>query len=86
VEVGVRRLRDELRHWLQIVRDGQEVIITERGRPVARLIGVSSADPIERLIREGIITPARRPRRPDRDYPRVKAKGSVSELVAGQRR
>jgi prevent-host-death family protein len=86
VEVGVRQLRDELRHWLEVVRNGQEVVVTERGRPVARLIGVSSADPLDRLIREGVITPAQRPRRPDRAHQRVRGRGSVSELVSRQRR
>jgi prevent-host-death family protein len=86
VEVGVRQLRDELRRWLDAVRRGEEVIVTERGKPIARLIGASTPPPLERLIAAGIVTPAERPRKPSRAYRRVDSKGSVSELVAEQRR
>lgn len=86
MEVGVRQLRDQLHRWLEKVRKGQEVVITERGKPVARLIGVSSAAPIERLITAGVITRAHRPRRADRTHRRVKTEASVSELVGQQRR
>ncbi len=86
MQVGVRQLRDELRKWLEAVRQGDEVIVTERGKPIARLIGASTPPPLERLIADGIVTPAERPRRPSRAHRRVKAKRSVSELVARQRR
>lgn len=86
MEVGIRQLRDDLRHWLDVVGDGGEVVITERGRPIARLSGVSSREPLERLIAAGIVTRAERPRRRDRDHDRVTSEGPVSELVAEQRR
>lgn len=86
VDVGIRQLRDDLRHWLDVVGDGGEVVITERGRPIARLSGVSSREPLERLIAAGIVTRAKRPRRRDSDHSRVKSEGPVSELVAEQRR
>lgn len=86
MEVGVRELRDQLRRWLDVVEDGHEVTITERGKPVARLIGVSSPSQLERLIADGVVTPAKRGRRPDRSHRKVKARGMVSDLVAGQRR
>lgn len=86
MEVGVRELRDRLRRWLDAVESGGEVTITERGRPIARLIGVSSPLPLERLIAEGVVTPAKRPRRRDRAHRKVRARGTVSDLVAEQRR
>ncbi len=86
MEVGVRELRDQLRRWLDAVGSGQEVTVTERGKPIARLIGVSSLPPLERLIGEGVITPAKRPRRQDQMHHKVRAEGTVSELVAEQRR
>lgn len=86
MEVGVRELRDQLRRWLDVVEDGHEVTITERGKPVARLIGVSSPSQLERLIADGVVTPAKRGRRLDRGHRKVKARGTVSDLVAGQRR
>ena len=86
LEVGIRELRDHLRRWLDAVGRGEEVTITERGRPVARLIGASAPAPYDRLVAAGLITPAKRPRRPDSAHRRIRAKGTVSDLVREQRR
>jgi prevent-host-death family protein len=86
VEVGVRELRHELSRWLAVVRDGQEVVITERGRPVARLVGVSEKGGLDRLLSEGLIQMPSERRRSARSIERAKAKGSVADLVAEQRR
>jgi len=83
-EVGIRELRNHLSQYLERVEHGEEVVVTDRGRAVARVLPVSGERTIDRLIREGKVTPARRPAR---SVPkRVKATGSVSELVAEQRR
>ena len=37
VAVGVREFRENLRAYLGRVKAGEDVVITERGRPVARL-------------------------------------------------
>lgn len=86
LEVGVRELRDHLRRWLDAVGEGDEVTVTDRGRPIARLIGVSGPSALERLIAKGVVTPARRARRLDRDHSRARASGTVSDLIAEQRR
>ena len=79
-------MRDQLRRWLDAVEKGDEVTVTERGRPIARLIGASSSAPLQRLIAEGVVTPAKRSRRADRAHRKVNAKATVSDLVAEQRR
>jgi prevent-host-death family protein len=86
LEVGIRDLRDQLRRWLDAVERGEEVTVTERGKPIARLIGVSSPPLMQRLIADGVVTPAKRARRQDRAHSRVTASGTVSDLVAEQRR
>lgn len=86
MEVGVRQLRDELRRWLDEVRRGEEIIITDRGKPIARIIGASTPAPLQRLIAAGIVTPPERPRKPSGTYRRVRSRSPVSELVAEQRR
>ena len=86
MDVGVRELRDRLKHWLEAARRGDEVTVTERGKPIARLIGVSSPPALERLIAQGVVTRANRPRRQDRVHLKVKATGTVSDLVSEQRR
>lgn len=39
---GVREARQDLTNLLDDVRKGREVVITDRGRPVARLVPVKS--------------------------------------------
>jgi antitoxin (DNA-binding transcriptional repressor) of toxin-antitoxin stability system len=72
MEVGVRELRDHLSRYLDRVRDGDEVVVTDRGRV------------LDRLIAEGIVTPARQLKR--RAGKPIKTKGPVSDLIADQRR
>jgi prevent-host-death family protein len=86
VEVGVRDLKNNLSRYLDRVKEGEEVIVTDRGRPVARLSALDhSTDRLAELIAAGVVRPAARTtrRRPAR---RIKPKGSVSDLVAEQRR
>jgi prevent-host-death family protein len=84
-EVGIRELKNGLSGYIDRVRDGEEVIVTDRGRPVARLSAIdASQDRLAELVAAGIVRP---PSSSDRYLPkrRIKAKGSVSELVAEQR-
>lgn len=82
--VGVRELRDGLSRFLAEVRAGRSITVTDHGRPVARIVPVDEPDPLERLIAEGLIQPARQR---TRSAPRpVEASGAVSDLVADQRR
>jgi prevent-host-death family protein len=84
MEVGVRELRDNLSRYLEQVRNGEEVVVTDRGRAIARVLPIGAERALDRLIAEGIVTPASRPKR--RAGRRITTKGSVSDLVADQRR
>lgn len=46
---GVREARQDLTSLLEDVRKGREVIITERGRPVARLVPINRRRPFPDL-------------------------------------
>jgi len=85
MEAGVRELRDRLSHYLNVVRDGQEVTVTDHGRAVARLVPLVEPRVLDRLIAEGLVTPATKAKR-SRTPLRVAAKGTVSDRVAEQRR
>lgn len=85
-EVGIRDLKNSLSKYIERVRAGEEVIVTDRGRPVARLSAIDgSTDRLADLIAAGVVrAPTRKTRRrPER---RIEAKGSVSDLVTEQRR
>jgi prevent-host-death family protein len=87
MDVAVSELRAHLSEWLERARSGEDVVVTDRGTPVARLVGVSSATTLERLTSEGVISRPAAPARPSATgRPRVTAGGSVSDLVAEQRR
>lgn len=86
MDVGVKELRGNLRHWLETVQQGAEITVTERGRPIARIVPAAGQSAYERLVAEGVITPAERPRQADRAYPRVDADVSLSDIVLEQRR
>jgi prevent-host-death family protein len=79
--------RAELAHWIERVRRGEEVVVTDRGTPVARLIAVDTAPLLERLTREGVLSRPRRSGRPTATgASRARAGRPVSELVSEQRR
>jgi prevent-host-death family protein len=85
VEVGIRELRADLSKWVTRVRSGDEVVVTDRGTPVARLLPVQGERTIDRLIREGRVIPA--PRRKSGDLPPpVEGIEPLSDIVLRDRR
>ena len=87
MDVAVTEFRARLSHWLERVRDGQEVVVTDRGVPVARLLGVDTASTIESLTARGVIArPARGDRPAEANRRRPRARRPVSEFVSEQRR
>jgi prevent-host-death family protein len=85
-EVGVRELHDHLSRYLQHVAAGGEVVVTMRGRRIARLSPVDATDPVADLRARGLVRDPLRPKSRRGDRPRIPTSGSVSELVAEQRR
>jgi prevent-host-death family protein len=85
IEVGVRELKNNLSRYLDQVEAGIEVIVTDRGRPIARLNGIDdiATDKLAALIEAGLVRPPTSKVR-QRPVP-LASDGSVSELVAEQR-
>ena len=84
-EVGIRELRDNLSRFLDEVQAGRELIVTDRGRPVARILATSSEAWIDGLVAAGIVT------LPEREldlssFGRVRSSGDVMEFIFDQRR
>jgi prevent-host-death family protein len=87
MDVAVSEFRAHLSEWLERAREGEEVVVTERGVPVARLLGISAAATLERLTAEGVIGgPERAQRPPASGRSRPRARRSVAKLVSEQRR
>ena len=84
MEVGIRDLRNQLSRYLEAVRAGDEIVVTDHGRAVARLVPLDEPRVIDRLVAEGVVTPARSNQRTSAR--RARARGTVSDLVTEQRR
>jgi prevent-host-death family protein len=85
IEVGIRDLKNNLSRYLDQVETGVEVVVTDRGRRIARLtrIDVVVTDHLQVLIESGLVTlPTSRLRQRPRP---LRSQGSVSDLVAEQR-
>ncbi len=85
--VGVRDLKNRLSAHLDRVKDGEQILVTEHGRPVARLSPVGAdVDGMTALVDAGIV---RAPQAPVRRLApkRVKLTGgrSLDDDVAAQR-
>lgn len=84
-EIGVRELHDQLSRYVQHAAAGGEVVVTIRGRRVARLAALSSDDPLADLRERGLVQEPRREWLP-RSSGRGRPSAPVSDLVAEQRR
>lgn len=64
MNVGIRELKAHLSEYVHRAQAGEEIIVTERGKPVVRVTAYTHDDdipePIRRGIAEGWITPAKR--------------------------
>jgi antitoxin (DNA-binding transcriptional repressor) of toxin-antitoxin stability system len=82
-KVGIWRLRARLGFYLKKIEQGREIIVTRRGSRVARISRLGG-DHLEHLVRRGLVRMPVGRRLPRRA--RVEAAGSISGLVAEQRR
>ncbi|MGH7476968.1 MAG: type II toxin-antitoxin system Phd/YefM family antitoxin [Longimicrobiales bacterium] len=58
---SIAELKARLSHYLRLVRRGEEIVVTDRGRPVARLgpiaAGTGLDERVRRLVAEGLARP-----------------------------
>ena len=60
--VGIRDAKIHLSRYLKLVQKGEEVVITDHGRPVGKIVPMASrelplAERIDRLVERGIMEP-----------------------------
>jgi len=83
--VGIRDLKQNASAVVKRVEAGETVEITDRGRPVARIVALRHASTYERLVAEGRITPARGRLLDHRPLPPIPGRPLGSEALAGLR-
>lgn len=86
--VGVRDLKNRLSAHLERVKRGEEIMVTEYGRPIAKLSPVGSdVDRMTALVEAGVVRP---PQASARSLPTERValggKGSLDDDVAAQRK
>jgi prevent-host-death family protein len=86
MDVAVSELRAHLSDYLDRAREGAEVVITDRGVPIARLLGLTTTATLERLVADGTIARAAGPRPRASGQPRPRPRRPVADLVSEQRR
>lgn len=85
-EVGVREFHNHLSRYVrQVANGGGEVVVTMRGKRVARLVRMDGSNPLAELRARGLVADPTRDWQP-RKRGRATAASPVSDLVADQRR
>jgi prevent-host-death family protein len=79
--VGVRELKASLSRYLVRVREGETIEVTDRGRPVARLVPVGIPEHIAKLMAEGKVTWSGTPFRPPRHRLMLTLGSSISDYI-----
>jgi prevent-host-death family protein len=86
MDVAVSELRAHLSDYLDQAREGTEVVITDRGVPIARLLGLTATATLERLAADGVIARPAAPRPRASGQPRPRARRPVANIISDQRR
>lgn len=90
--VGVKELKNRLTHYLRRTKQGDEVVVTERGKPIALIQPIQLAERavsldarLARLAAQGLVVlPTHKPLRRAR---RVKVSGApISRTIVEDRR
>lgn len=79
--VGVRDLRDHLSAYLERVKAGEVITVTDHGRPVATISRQGPSQRLLELAAQGRVTLATKPMPRFEDIPRVPYDGSIQELM-----
>jgi prevent-host-death family protein len=85
--VGIRDLKARLSEYVRDVKDGGTVVVTEHGRPVARMIPEPRpiGERLRAMAKAGEIVWNGGAYRPTRPVARVKGTQTVSDLIVEER-
>jgi len=89
LRVGIRALKARLSEFVQRAANGETIVVTERGRPVAELVPHRSTElpgRLAELVRLGEVTLATKAPGIPRVRGRMRAGASLSDVVVEERR
>ena len=87
--VGVRALKDHLSDYLRRAGEGERIVVTDRGEPLAALTPIEETKDARRgweLVRQGAATWSGGKPRGSAKAPVLKGKKTTSEMVLEDRR
>lgn len=86
--VGVRELKARLSEYLRQVKQGRTIVITERGKPVGRLVptGQSLEQRLQAMIDAGLAEWNGKPLPPMKPVAKLKGGRSIADLIIEDRR
>ena len=83
---GLREANQQFGRLVRAVRRGEEVILTDRGRPIAVVKPLAGAGTlIDRMVAKGVLMPAKKPGRLP-DFRPLRVKGGLTGAVLAERR
>jgi antitoxin (DNA-binding transcriptional repressor) of toxin-antitoxin stability system len=90
--VGIKELKNRLTHYVRLAKQGKEIVVTERGKPVVLMQALRAAKDVTtleaklaKLADRGIATLPER--RPSRKIKPIQMRGMpVSRIILAERR
>ena len=79
--VGIRDLRDHLSHYLDLVRDGTSISVTDHGHVIAAIVPMRFSQHTLDLAARGDVRLPRLPKGDARTWPRVPIDGGTDDLI-----
>lgn len=91
ITAGIKDLKNKLSHYLSFVKKGEDIVITERGKVIARIIQednkkTSLRQVLHPLIMNGLVTYPNQQLNKDLSDPVEVAGKPISEMVIEDRR
>lgn len=85
--VGIRALKTQLSAYMQQVKAGATVVITERGRPIGRIVPLSPSveTRVQELVQAGLMVWSGRKLAPLAPVARTRGKRTVADLLLEDR-
>ncbi|MBI3537597.1 MAG: type II toxin-antitoxin system prevent-host-death family antitoxin [Chloroflexi bacterium] len=85
--VGIRELKSKLAHYVRHIKAGGTLTITERGKPIGRIIPTkaSTNDRVQELIRAGLVSWNGRKLRSFHPTLRPRGKRTIADLLLENR-
>jgi prevent-host-death family protein len=78
---GVRELRDHLSRYLDEVKAGRSVTVTDHGTVIATIVPMRFSERTMQLYREGKVELPTLPKRPASEFQRVHVEGGIQDIL-----